>query len=164
MTQSVIVDISRQHYEEILRLNRDNVEMLSPLDEQGLDELVGMADMARTVLVDGKVAAFVIALREGSRYQSVNYKWFSERLERFLYVDRVVVAEGCRHASLGTQLYAEVFAKARLQQLPAVTAEINIEPENRPSLLFHKKMGFVEQGTQPIDGGKKVVSMQVACL
>lgn len=159
-----IVDIAPQHHAAILEINRDNVVMLSHLDPKGLEELLAMACVKKAALLDGKPAAFLIALREGQPYQSVNYLWFCGRLERFMYIDRIAVAEKCRGRAVATRLYEEAFACARAQKVDTLAAEINLWPENRPSLAFHRKMGFAEIGRQTIDGGKKTVSMQLARL
>lgn len=159
-----LTEITPAHYPEILKINRDNVEMLSPLDEQGLVALLDMAVFHQAALTeDGAVAAFLIALREGAAYQSVNYRWFSAQLGRFLYIDRIAVAEGFRGAALATRLYEQALAFARQNALPVMAAEINIEPENVPSLAFHKKLGFSEIGRQDLGGGK-TVSMQTRAL
>lgn len=159
-----LTEIAPAHSPEILKINRDNVEMLSPLDEQGLAALLDMAAFHRAVLTDdGTVAAFLIALREGTAYQSVNYRWFSARLGHFLYIDRIAVAEAFRGAALATRLYEEALAFARQSGLSVMAAEINVEPENIPSLTFHKKFGFSEVGRQSLGGGK-TVSMQTRAL
>ncbi len=159
-----IADIVPRHYAELLSINRDNVEMLSFLDENRLEDLLAMAALKKAALVDGRPAAFLIALREGQKYQSVNYLWFSRRLDRFLYIDRIAVAEGYRGMAVATRLYEEAFALARRDDAGTLAAEINVWPENRPSLAFHRKMGFAEVGRQTIDGGKKTVSMQLVRL
>ena len=41
----------------------------------------------------------------------------------------------------------------------SITCEVNIRPKNKGSMLFHKKFGFIEAGTQKTDGGKKEVSL-----
>ncbi len=164
MTNPVVTDIAPRHYGEILNINRDNVEMLSPLNEAELAALLDMAALRKAVMVDGKTAAFLIALREGTGYQSVNYRWFSERLGRFLYIDRIAVHEAYRGMALGTRLYREALDCARRSGVGTLAAEINIEPENRPSLLFHQKLGFAEIGRQVISGGQKTVSMQTRAV
>jgi predicted GNAT superfamily acetyltransferase len=50
------------------------------------------------------IAAFLLAFREGAGYDSVNYRWFAQRYERFLYVDRVVVAPAARGQGAASQL------------------------------------------------------------
>jgi len=44
---------------------------------------------------------------------------------------------------------------------PIITCEVNLKPKNDESLLFHKKYGFEQVGTQETDGGKKEVSLMV---
>jgi predicted GNAT superfamily acetyltransferase len=108
------------------------------------------------------VAAFVLALREGEDYDSVNYRWFNDRYERFMYVDRVVVSEAMQGRGLGRILYGAVFAHARANGVPVVTCEYDVNPPNPGSESFHLALGFLEVGRQPVAGGKKLVSLQVA--
>lgn len=164
MNQISIADIEPQHYADILQINSDNVEMLSFLDEKGLEELLCAAALKKAALLDGRPVAFLIALREGKNYQSVNYAWFCSRIPRFLYIDRIAVSQAYRGMAIATCLYDEAFALARGSSVDTLTAEINVWPENRPSLAFHEKMGFEEVGRQTIDGGKKTVSMQMCRL
>lgn len=149
-----------EHLPEILRLNEINVAVLAPLDLEQLKRLGGMAELFWVVEMDGKVSAFLIALRESKAYESVNYRWFAAHYRRFLYVDRIVVAEGARKAGVGKALYEGVLAHARKIGAPVVTAEIDIEPENAPSLRFHGSFGFREVGQQRVADGKKAVSLQ----
>jgi len=149
-------------FEAILRLNSEAVTATSPLDEAGLARLDGHAVFHRVAEVDGTVGAFLIAIREGAGYDSVNYRWFMDAYERFLYVDRIVVAAEYRRAGLGAALYDDLFGFARQVDEPLVTCEINIEPPNDASHRFHARRGFAEVGTQWVAGGTKRVSMQVA--
>ena len=68
----IILDATEKHLEEILKLNQDLVHFLSDLDMTSLTELGNMAEMFKVVEVDGKVAAFLIAVRENKPYASVN--------------------------------------------------------------------------------------------
>ena len=156
----IIKPATEEHLRDILRLNEINVAVLAPLDLEQLKRLGGMAELFWVVEMDGKVAAFLIALREGQAYESVNYRWFAAHYERFLYVDRIVVAEGARKAGVGKALYEGVLAHAGNIGAPVVTAEIDIEPENAPSLRFHGSFGFREVGQQRVADGKKAVSLQ----
>jgi Predicted acetyltransferase, GNAT superfamily len=40
-----------------------------------------------------------------------------------------------------------------------ITCEVNIRPKNVDSMIFHKKYGFYEVGTQTTENGKKEVSL-----
>ena len=97
----IILDVAEKHLAEILKLNQDLVHFLSDLDMGSLTELGNMAEMFKVVEVDGKVAAFLIAVRENKPYASVNYKWFLDNYDKFLYVDRVVVSEDYQHMGIG---------------------------------------------------------------
>lgn len=156
----MLLDANENHLSEILELNEELVHFLSPLDMDALRKLGDMAELFQVVLLDEKVEAFLIALREGKAYESVNYKWFSEHFDRFLYVDRIVVSEKCHRLGIGRLLYDGVFQHARETGVGRVTAEIDILPENPVSLKFHAGFGFQEVGKQFVAGGKKQVSLQ----
>lgn len=144
----------------ILRLNRESEHFLSPLDLARLTALFSEAAYCRVVEADGEVVAFLMAFREGSRYDSVNYLWFEQRYERFLYIDRVVVAEAAQGKGIGKLLYDDLFSFARQTDAARVTCEFDIDPPNEASRRFHARYGFAEVGTQAVAGGKKQVSLQ----
>jgi predicted GNAT superfamily acetyltransferase len=102
----------------------------------------------------------VITITPGNDYDSENYRWFEQRGGEFLYVDRIVVAEGMRGRGLGQILYERVFAEAELAGLTEVTCEVNLDPPNPGSLAFHDRLGFVQIGEQVTKGG----SVRVALL
>lgn len=146
----------------VLRLNLASVHFLSPMDPGRLRWLLSMAACCRVARVRGEVAAFLLALREGTAYDSDNYRWFSAREPAFLYIDRVVVGEPFRGRGLGAALYADLFALARNQGVPCVTCEFDVEPPNPVSAGFHARFGFREVGTQWVAQGRKRVSLQKA--
>lgn len=149
-------------YPDILRLNAANVSVLAPMDKQTIERFAEWSELFWTAEVDGAFAAFLIALREGvADYWSENYKWFSTRYPRFLYVDRVVIDESCRGRRLGRRLYELAAAHARNTAVPVITAEIDTEPVyNDTSLRFHAAMGFREVGTQYVRNNTIKVSLQ----
>ncbi|HZK09827.1 MAG TPA: GNAT family N-acetyltransferase [Clostridia bacterium] len=160
-------NISMRKYEKkdcdrVLEINKELVHFLSPLTKEKLNSLIDQSEMFNVVEIDGLVEAFVLTFREGKKYDSINYLWFSEHYERFLYIDRVVVSSKMHGKKLGKLLYESVFIHARQTGVDCVAAEIDIEPPNPGSLLFHKKFGFKEVGQQKVAGGKKLVSLQVA--
>jgi hypothetical protein len=153
---------SSSDFEAVLALNQESERFLSPLTTERLDRLHREAELHEVLEVEGKVAAFVLALREGASYESVNYRWFIERYERFLYVDRVVVSVAQHGRGLGRVLYESVFARARASGVPVVACEYDIEPPNPTSERFHRSFGFSEVGRQSVAAGKKQVTLQVA--
>ncbi len=111
---------------------------LSPLTLESLQWLHDAAAYCRVVVDGGEIVAFLLALREGGTYDSLNYRWFAQNYDRFLYIDRVVVASQSRGAGIGRLLYADVFAFAGRSQVAHVTCEYDIDPPNEASRRFHE--------------------------
>ena len=145
----------------ILALNEASVRFLSPLTSARLEALHRSAAYHKVVDIEGEIAAFLLAFREGAPYDSPNYLWFVERYPHFLYVDRIVVAAAHRGSGFGAMLYDDFAAFAARTGAPWLTCEFDIEPPNPASMRFHERMGFGEVGTQTIGDGKKRVSLQV---
>ncbi|MGA7966893.1 MAG: GNAT family N-acetyltransferase [Gammaproteobacteria bacterium] len=148
--------------EAILGMNAAAVQQTSHLDRGELQSLVRMADYGRVMTVDGEVAAFLIALREGAPYESANYQWFAARFPRFLYVDRIVVGARFRKRGIGSRMYRDLFEFARGQAVGMIACEYNLVPPNPASRAFHDSFGFRECGTQWVVDGTKQVSLQSA--
>ena len=146
----------------IVALNAAEVQHTSAMDEARLAELHAMAAYHKVAVVEGEVAAFLLAFREDAPYRNDNHGWFVARYPRFLYVDRIVVGAAGAGLGLGSLLYRDLFDTARADGVPIVCCEYNIEPPNEPSRRFHDKFGFHEVGSQWLDGGKKRVSLQIA--
>lgn len=152
---------TEKDYDFILRLNRENVEVLAPMDLDRLLYFERVTELLWVAEADGKPAAFLIAMREGvSDYDSENYRWFSERYPCFLYVDRIVLDSFARGKGLGSFLYQQVFEHAAGEGIPVVLAEIDTVPYNAASLGFHRQMGFRQVGTQAVRKGTVEVSLQ----
>lgn len=162
-TNLVIRPATEEDADYILRVNRENVEFLAPMDRQKLAYFRKVTELLLIVEAGGLPVAFLIALREGvPDYNSENYRWFSKQYEKFLYVDRIVIDRGFRQNGIGRALYHYVKQYAENTEVPFITAEIDIEPYNEASLKFHSKMGFREVGTQYVRNGSIRVSLQEA--
>lgn len=129
----------------VLAWNEANVEVLSPLDEPRLVQLLGWSDTGAVITHDGVDVGFVLTFAAGSSYDSENFGWFAARHERFLYLDRIVLDGSVRRTGLGSAVYDEVEARAA-ELGPVLCLEVNSVPPNEPSLAFHRKRGFVELG------------------
>jgi predicted GNAT superfamily acetyltransferase len=129
---------------EILGLNERNVVNLAPLDEARLKQLCDWAARVEVVDVDGAFAGFVITFEVDSAYDSVNFRWFSDRYDDFAYLDRIVLHEDFRRRRLGSFAYDAVEHAARPHG--RLTLEVNLVPRNDPSLAFHAGRGYTEIG------------------
>ena len=160
----LIRDATAADHPAILELNQRYVELLSPLDPARLARLDAQAAYHRVVDERGRVAAFLLAFREGADYDSPNYRWFAAREPRFLYVDRVVVDGAAQGRGLGAALYRDLFAFAAERGIGTVACEYYSKPPNEASRRFHARFGFREVGRQWLPELRKEVSLQLAAV
>ncbi len=157
----------RADYAAVLAMNEGALPHVSSLTESEFSVLAGQCFYFGVACVDGAVAGFLMALRPGENYQSLNYRWFCERYENFVYIDRIVVAPQFNGLGIGRALYADVEQAALLSGeagvAPILTCEVNLEPPNPGSAAFHKKLGFAEVGQLVADEGK-LVSLMVKAV
>ena len=157
-----IRDAVLEDYSLIVAINDAQVSHTSPMGAERLTVLDHHSCYHRVAMVNGCVAAFLIAMRENCGYKNDNYEWFALRYKKFLYVDRIVVKADCAGFGIGSHLYRDLFNYARLEAIPRVTCEYNVTPPNEPSRLFHNNFGFREVGEQWFNDGAKKVSLQAA--
>ena len=111
--------ISDLHLESIFNLNQENTPEVGSLESMNhLKKLIELSAYNLLVLDDDEIVGFIICIREDSAYRSENYKFFAQRLKKFLYVDRVAIDERHRRAGLGQAIYEDIFAKASEDNLP----------------------------------------------
>ena len=150
-------------------LSPNDVPMMWEINEQGLpgtgqvtqEEMATLLELSEVSLgayQDGKLTGFVLCLLPNTEYGSLNYAWFNQRYDQFIYVDRIAVAKDSRNSGIGTLLYQQVFDYATQHNIP-VTAEVSLKPSNEGSDRFHLRHGFVTVGE--LDRGDKAVTMYI---
>lgn len=142
----------------VLALNNESVPAVNELDAAEVARLAGMAEHALVAEVAGEFAGFCWVLGPGQPYASLNYCWFSERYEHFVYLDRIAVGPAFRRYGIGRGLYLELIRRFS-GAVPVLLCEVNIKPLNEASLRLHEALGFREVGRQDTDGGTKTVSL-----
>ena len=160
----MIRDATPEDFTAILDLNRESVHYLSPLGRERLAHLHGQAAYHKVVEAEQQIAAFLLAFRENADYDSPNYVWFSQRYTSFFYIDRAVVHKDHRRKGYAALLYADLVRSASEVGVTTLTCEIDIQPPNSASLLFHGGYGFREVGTQWLNDGEKQVSLREKVL
>ncbi|MAT03669.1 MAG: GNAT family N-acetyltransferase [Acidimicrobiaceae bacterium] len=110
---------------------------------------------------DGVVGGFCMVLEPGTEYESGNYRWFEDRYDSFVYLDRVAIAPAFQRQGLGRRFYDEVerLAAERCPDAEHFTLEVNLRPRNDTSLAFHAALGFVEVGQRETSYGALVSMM-----
>ena len=143
--------LNEAQFQSIYDLNQANTPEVGSLESmQHLKQLIEFSSYNLLVLKEDEIIGFIICMREGSAYWSENYKFFTQRLKKFLYVDRVAIDKQHRRAGLGKAIYEDIFAQAISDSLP-IALEVNTQPVNQPSLNFHEKMGFDQIGAKDFD-------------
>ena len=142
----------------VLALNNAAAPHVNELSEEQFAWIASHADYFRVAEDAAGIAGFVLALRPGLDYWSLNYRWFSERGDGFLSLDRIVVAERTRGMGIGRLLYDDIdrFASGRWDR---ISLEVNLLPPNPGSLAFHERLGFRRVGVREEDGGTKAVAL-----
>ena len=139
----------------MLALNNAHATELSLLDGSKLADLLRAAWHA---VVTDDASAMLVAFDQDAEYGSPNYLWFKERLRRFVYVDRVVVAAAARGAGLAREMYSGLAARAAVEGHSVLCCEVNLEPPNPASARFHGALGFREAGQAFLPDRGKTVS------
>jgi uncharacterized protein len=142
-------------------INQAEVPAVGDETAVALAHIAAESIIALVVEVDQTVAGFCLVLAPGADYDSMNYLWFSERFDDFVYLDRVAIAPAFQRRGIGRALYAEVerLAADRRPSAREFTLEVNLRPRNDQSLAFHAQLGFVEVGQRETDYGALVSLM-----
>lgn len=143
----------------MLELNNSAVPNVNPLERGDLERIAALAAYYRVVQDADGVAGFVICMPSGVGYWSGNYRWFEERYDSFLYLDRVVVAERVRGQGIGAALYDDMHTFAATRW-PQVALEVNLAPPNPGSVRFHERLSYERVGERAYgENGENVVAM-----
>lgn len=152
-----ILPITDDDLDEVLALNTSAVPHVNRISLDELKWFCANAAFARTVKIESRLAGFMIGLRPGTDYQSLNYRWFCRNYDDFAYVDRVVVSDWARRRGVAEALYKS-FATSQ-SDVDIMTCEVNLRPSNEGSMKFHERLGFRKVGSQELDDGEKEVAL-----
>ena len=149
----------------ILEINNEAVPAVGVLDAPGLQHLVDQSIVALTAEDgDGEtgrhVIGFCLVLGPRADYESVNFRWFAERYDDFVYLDRVAIDPASKGRGIGRAFYEraaeQIAARGGADEL---CLEVNLRPRNDASLAFHARLGFTEVGQQETPYGALVSLM-----
>jgi predicted GNAT superfamily acetyltransferase len=135
----------------VLALNNGATPHVNALNEEEFAWLANRAKYFRVLEDAGGIAGFVLCVPSGLDYWSENYRWFTERYDSFLYLDRVAVAARARGKGVGTALYDDLHAWC-VGKYPRVTLEVNLRPPNHGSMRFHERLGYQRVGELEHEG------------
>ena len=104
-----------------------------------------------------KICGFLLVLPSGLEYDSLNYKWFSSRYEKFAYIDRIAISKNWRNKGMGKSLYTDL--ENTLKDYNLIACEFNVIPLNLVSKQFHESLDYENVGFQLTENGTKKVSL-----
>jgi predicted GNAT superfamily acetyltransferase len=151
--------LSREDFAWVIALGNANQVETGPLDDDRLTRLVGASYLSQVAEPD---LGFLITFIKGSTYDSPNFVWFVERMDNFIYVDRIVVAAHARGQGIARRLYEGLFATAQAEGYEHVVCEVNSDPPNPISDQFHAALGFTPVGQASLSNGKSVTYLSRA--
>jgi predicted GNAT superfamily acetyltransferase len=144
--QPIIRPIVPSDFLKVLEINNSNVPALGELTLEKLHYLVEHS-LHALVVESHTLVGFCITFAPNASYDSLNYLWFCERYEQFVYLDRIAFVPDAQGMGLGKLLYQQIEHLMNETNLPyPLCCEVNLKPPNPGSLRFHQSIGFVEVG------------------
>jgi len=140
----------------ILSINRDGVPGVSALGRSDIEGFFGISPFFRVAERAGVLVAYLIGIGSEADYDGEEFLWFRSRFPDFVYVDQVAVAREARGAGVASTLYEDLEMFAAGRGSPLLALEVNLRPENRPSLVFHERHRFSEIGRLETADGRLV--------
>lgn len=126
----------------IWAINQANTPAVGSLSLEEMAEVLALSDVALVAEQGPVILGFVVCMHPDSRYASPNFLFFTERYDRFLYIDRVAVEGSARGRGIGRALYSALWTHTP----DPLACEVNTVPLNQSSLDFHAAMGFSPVG------------------
>jgi len=146
--QPVVRNIEIADLPRVLEINNANTPGVSELTFTELE--TDLENSLHALAIDneqGEVCAFCITFDPGAPDAGDNHRWFAERYESFVYLDRIAIDSNHQNRGLGALLYQTVERRMLdSAEHSLLCCEVNLEPPNPGSLRFHKRIGFMEIG------------------
>ena len=146
--QPVVRNIEIADLPRVLKINNANTPGVSELTFTELE--TDLENSLHALAIDneqGEVCAFCITFDPGAPDAGANHRWFSERYESFVYLDRIAIDSNHQNRGLGALLYQSVeLHMQNSAEHSLLCCEVNLEPPNPGSLRFHQRIGFAEVG------------------
>ena len=155
MKDFIFEPINKRTIKKCHELNEKNVPNVGSKSIEGLANSLENSDYSECIHFENQVIGFVICFLDSEKTKSYmkeidhkNFREINNRVNNFLYIDRIAVNSNYRNKKLGSQLYSNIINFSKNNSIESLTAEINLLPSiNIPSFEFHKKFDFKEIDT-----------------
>ena len=149
---------------DLEKIRKINEEAIPAVNTVSLDEFKWFLKRSIYFKVslndDEQVCGFLLVLPTGLKYESLNYKWFSDKFSDFAYIDRIAVKDEFRGKGIGKSLYVDL-EKSVMKDIKRIACEFNIKPPNLVSKKFHEGLAYKRVGTQLTENETKEVSLMI---
>ena len=146
--QPNVRNIEIADFARVLEINNANTPGVSELTMSELE--TDIENCLHALAIDnehGEVCAFCITFAPDAPDAGANHRWFAERYESFVYLDRIAIDSTHQNLGLGALLYQTVEQRMLdSAEHSLLCCEVNLEPPNPGSLRFHQRIGFTEVG------------------
>ena len=160
--QPVVRNIEITDLARVLEINNANTPGVSELTMSELH--TDFKNSLHALAIDnehGEVCAFCITFAQDAPDGGDNHRWFVERYESFVYLDRIAIDPNHQNRGLGALLYQAVEHKMLGSvEHSLLCCEVNLVPPNPGSLRFHQRIGFTEVGQHSPQQGYVVALLQ----
>ena len=160
--QPFVRNIETADLARVLGINNANTPGVSELTLSELE--TDIKNCLHALAIDnehGEVCAFCITFAPNAPDAGANHRWFAERYESFVYLDRIAIDSNHQNRGLGALLYQTVEQHMLdSAEHSFLCCEVNLEPPNPGSLRFHKRIGFIECGAESTAPGYVVTYLQ----
>ena len=146
--QPAVRDIEIADLARVLEINNANTPGVSELTFAELE--LDLHSSLHALAIDnelGEVCAFCITFDPDAPDAGDNHRWFADRFESFVYLDRIAIDSNHQNRGFGAVLYQSVEQQMLSSaEHSLLCCEVNLEPPNPGSLRFHQRIGFTEVG------------------
>jgi predicted GNAT superfamily acetyltransferase len=146
--QPIVRNIESADLTRVLEINNANTPGVSELTLSELE--TDITNCLHALAIDnehGEVCGFCITFAPDAPDAGGNHRWFADRFESFVYLDRIAIDPTYQNLGLGVLLYQSVEQQMIASaQHSLLCCEVNLEPPNPGSLRFHHRIGFIEVG------------------
>lgn len=146
-------DATPRDIDAIFEINAHAVPGVSALTPAYFETLINECAQFRLVEVRKSIAGYLCAMNRHAAYDGEEFQRFREHFRgNFLYVDQLAIARDYRGSGLGRALHDDLEKYASRSGINRLTCEVNYNPINAESQVFHRQCGFAEVGRMETRG------------
>ena len=102
-------NVTIEDIKDIILINEDAIPAVNSVSYEEFLNFYEKKTYFKVAINNDKIiCGFLLVLPSGLDYQSLNYKWFTERYRDFAYIDRIAISSKFRGLGIGKSLYLDL--------------------------------------------------------